>query len=167
MDAANVDLKAFRDATYRRFVGARLQPVLDSLKLMKQLGIWVEVTTLLIPNLNDDPVELEEAANFIAEELGPETPWHLSRFFPAYRMQDVAPTPEGTLTRAIEIARTAGLHYVYAGNSRQAIDTNCHACGTPLIRRAGYRITANYVTSETTCPSCAAPVSGIGMSTEA
>ena len=167
LDAANVDLKAFRDATYRRYVGARLQPVLDSLKLMKQLGIWVEVTTLLIPGLNDDPAELEEAANFIADELGPETPWHLSRFFPAYRMQDVAPTPEATLTRAIEIARAAGLHYVYAGNSRQTIDTNCHACGTPLVRRAGYRITANHVTSQTTCPNCATPVAGIGMSAEA
>jgi pyruvate formate lyase activating enzyme len=166
LDAANVDLKAYRDGTYRRYVGARLQPVLDSLKLMKQLGIWIEVTTLLIPGLNDDSEELREAAQFIATELGLDTPWHLSRFFPAYRMQGVAPTPEATLTRAIEIARTAGLRYIYAGNTRQAADTVCHNCGTPLIRRAGYRIIENVVTADNTCPGCAFSVAGIGMREE-
>jgi pyruvate formate lyase activating enzyme len=165
LDAANVDLKAFRDVTYRRYVGARLQPVLDSLKLMKRLGIWVEVTTLLIPDLNDDPEELSEAARFIADELGPDTPWHLSRFFPAYRMQHVSPTPECTVTRAIEIGKAAGLHYVYAGNSRQGADTLCHSCGATLIRRAGYRIVANAVTPENTCPKCGGPVAGMGMHT--
>ena len=84
LDAANVDLKAFRDETYRRYVGARLQPVLDAMKVMKRLGIWLEVTTLVIPGINDDPAELRDAARFVAQELGVETPWHISRFFPAY-----------------------------------------------------------------------------------
>ena len=84
LDAANVDLKAFRDETYRRYVGARLQPVLDAMKVMKRLGIWLEVTTLVIPGINDDPAELRDAARFVAHELGVETPWHISRFFPAY-----------------------------------------------------------------------------------
>ncbi|MGC9468986.1 MAG: AmmeMemoRadiSam system radical SAM enzyme [Anaerolineae bacterium] len=163
LDAANVDLKAFNDKVYRKYVGARLQPVLDSLKLMKQLGIWVEVTTLLIPDVNDDDQELREAAQFIVEELGPETPWHLSRFFPAYRMQDVPPTPEDTIVRAVKIGKEAGLQYVYAGNSRQNVDTRCHECGTTLIRRSGYMILKNRITEEGTCPECGTPVSGVGM----
>lgn len=164
LDAANVDLKAFRDATYRRHIGARLQPVLDTLKLMRRLGIWVEVTTLIIPDLNDDLDELKDAARFIADELGPDTPWHLSRFFPAYRMHTHAPTPESTVERAIETARAAGLHYVYAGNSRLSADTVCPACGARLIQRSGYTIVRNRVTAEGNCPDCYTPIAGIGMS---
>jgi len=92
LDAANVDLKAFRDEVYREYVGARLQPVLDSLRKMKELGIWLEVTTLVIPDINDDPDALREAAHFVAEELGPETPWHISRFHPTYKLTDTPPT---------------------------------------------------------------------------
>ena len=91
LDAANVDLKGFRDEVYRRYVGARLQPVLDSLERMKRLGIWVEVTTLIIPGVNDDSQELQETARFVSGELGPETPWHISRFTPAYQMASVPP----------------------------------------------------------------------------
>ena len=163
LDAANVDLKAFNDKTYRTYTGARLQPVLDSLKLMKQLGIWVEVTTLIIAGINDDDAELRDAARFIVEELGPETPWHLSRFFPAYKMNHVPPTPESTITRALEIGREVGLRYVYAGNSRQNITTTCHVCGEPLIQRAGYAILSNTVTATGTCPKCGTPVAGLGM----
>lgn len=164
LDAANVDLKAFRDATYRRHIGTRLQPVLDSLKLMKRLGIWVEVTTLIIPDLNDELDELKDAARFIADELGPGTPWHLSRFFPTYRMHTHSPTPESTVERAIEIAREAGLHYVYAGNSRQNADTVCPVCGARLIQRSGYTIVRNRITAEGQCPDCHTSVAGIGMS---
>ncbi|MBN1249240.1 MAG: AmmeMemoRadiSam system radical SAM enzyme [Anaerolineae bacterium] len=163
LDAANVDLKAFRDETYRQYVGARLQPVLDSLKQMKSLGIWVEVTTLLIPTLNDDPGELKEAAEFIAEELGVETPWHLSRFYPTYKLQDVPPTPESTVTRAVEIGKEAGLRYVYGGNTRQSQNTTCHSCGELLIRRSGYTIGKNVVTPDGCCPTCKTPVAGLGM----
>jgi pyruvate formate lyase activating enzyme len=100
LDAANVDLKAFRKETYLRYVGAGLQPVLDNLKLMKRLGIWIEVTTLVIPNLNDDPSELRDVARFIVQELGANTPWHISRFFPGYKMTDRSPTPIQKLYKA-------------------------------------------------------------------
>jgi pyruvate formate lyase activating enzyme len=109
LDAANVDLKAFREKTYRRYVGARLQPVLESLKAMKQLGIWLEVTTLVIPGINDDPAELKDAAEFVAKELGADTPWHISGFFPAYKMTDVPPTSATTLERTRKIGRESGL----------------------------------------------------------
>ena len=116
LDAANVDLKAFRDETYRSACGARLQPVLDSLKSMKELGVWVEVTTLVVPALNDSEAELRDVAQFLAHDLGAETPWHVSRFHPDYEMQDRGPTPEKTLRRAYELGREAGLRYVYVGN---------------------------------------------------
>lgn len=166
LDAANVDLKAFRDETYRRFVGARLQPVLDTLKRMKRLGIWLEVTTLVILGVNDDPEELRDAADFVAKELGPDTPWHISRFFPAYKMQDVPLTPMDTLRRAYEIGLAAGLHYVYVGNiPGEGEDTICHRCGQLLIRRFGFSVIENYV-CDSCCPHCGAPVAGIGMSQE-
>jgi pyruvate formate lyase activating enzyme len=145
LDAANVDLKAFRDETYRKYVGARLQPVLDAMRVMKRLGIWLEVTTLVIPGINDDDEELRDAADFVAEELGADTPWHISRFSPAYTMTDVPPTPVETLRRAREIGLEAGLRYVYLGNVPGEANTVCHACGKTLIRRSGYRILENQV----------------------
>jgi len=163
LDAANVDLKAFRDKTYRKYVGARLQPVLDTMKLMKRLGIWLEVTTLVIPGINDDDVELKDAANFVAEELGVDTPWHISRFFPAYKMTDVSPTPVETLNRAREIGLEAGLRYVYVGNVPGEANTECHKCGQVLIRRFGYRILENRVQPNGRCPNCGTPVAGVGM----
>lgn len=163
LDAANVDLKAFRDETYREYVGARLQPVLDSLKAMKQLGIWVEVTTLIIPGVNDEPHELRDAARFVAQELGPETPWHISRFFPAYRMTDVGPTPVVTLQKAQEIGWEEGLRYIYAGNVGGESNTVCHECGRELIRRSGYSIVQNQIRQNGRCPSCNTIVAGVGM----
>jgi pyruvate formate lyase activating enzyme len=163
LDAANVDLKAFRDETYREYVGARLQPVLDSLKAMKRLGIWVEVTTLIIPGVNDEPHELRDAARFVAQELGPETPWHISRFFPAYRMTDVGPTPVVTLQKAQGIGREEGLHYIYAGNVGGESNTVCPECGRELIRRSGYSIAQNRIQEGGRCPSCGTIVSGVGM----
>ncbi len=160
LDAANVDLKGFRKKTYHRFVGAGFQPVLDSLKKMKSLGIWVEVTTLVIPGLNDDPAELLDAALFIARELGPETPWHLSRFFPHYQMPDIPPTPVETLRRAQEIGQEAGLRYVYVGNVAAESVTHCHQCGKTLIRRQGYRIAENNL-QDGRCPACDTPLPGV------
>jgi pyruvate formate lyase activating enzyme len=163
LDAANVDLKAFRDETYRKYVGARLQPVLDSLKVMKRLGIWLEVTTLVIPDINDDLAELRDAAQFVAQELGVETPWHISRFFPAYEMTDVPPTPVSTLQRAREIGLEAGLKYVYVGNVPDdgSQDTICPGCGCVLIRRDGFGI-SNRVRNGR-CPDCGASIAGIGV----
>jgi len=163
LDAANVDLKAFRDETYRKYVGARLQPVLDSLKVMKQLSVWVEVTTLVVPGINDDPAELEDAARFVAEELGVETPWHISRFHPTYKMTDVPPTPIAKLQRAREIGLEAGLRYVYVGNVPGEANTMCHGCGRLLVRRSGYWIPENHVRPDGSCPDCGTPVAGVGM----
>jgi len=163
LDAANVDLKAFRDETYRKYTGARLQPVLDSLKVMKRLGVWVEVTTLVIPGINDEPAELRDAARFVAEELGAETPWHISRFFPTYQMTDVPPTPVSTLQRAREIGLEVGLHHVYVGNVAGEANTSCHVCGRLLIRRSGYGILAHDVQPDGRCPDCGTPVAGVGM----
>lgn len=163
LDAANVDLKAFRDETYREHVGARLQPVLDSLRKMKALGVWVEVTTLVVPGLNDDAGELREAARFVAQELGVETPWHISRFFPAYRMTDVPPTPVSTLQQAREIGLEEGLRYVYVGNVVGEANTVCHGCGRLLIRRSGYSILEHNVGPGGRCPNCGALVAGVGM----
>ncbi|GAI02889.1 unnamed protein product, partial [marine sediment metagenome] len=116
LDAANVDLKSFSDDFYRKLCGAKLQPVLDALKLMKKLGIWVEVTTLIIPTLNDSSEELREIAKFIVNELGEGTPWHISRFYPAYNLTDKPPTPIETIHKAREIGLNEGLKYVYEGN---------------------------------------------------
>ncbi len=161
LDAANVDLKAFRDETYRRYVGARLQPVLDGMKVMKRLGIWLEVTTLVVPGINDDRAELEDVARFVAQELGVETPWHISRFFPAYRMTDVPPTPLGTLRRAQEIGLEEGLRYVYLGNVPGEANTACHSCGRLLIRRSGLGVLEDRAGEEGRCPDCGTPVAGV------
>jgi len=163
LDAANVDLKAFRDETYRKYVGARLQPVLDSLKVMKRLSVWVEVTTLVVPGINDDLAELRDAAQFVAQELGVETPWHISRFYPAYEMTGVPPTPVATLQRAREIGLEEGLRYVYVGNVPGEANTLCHGCGRLLIRRSGYWILENNVQPDGCCPDCGTPVAGVGM----
>jgi pyruvate formate lyase activating enzyme len=163
LDAANVDLKGFRDETYRKYVGARLQPVLDSLRKMKELGIWVEVTTLVIPEINDESEELRDAARFIAEELGPETPWHISRFRPAYKMTDKSTTSPSTLKRAQRIGLEEGLHYVYVGNVPGESNTVCHQCGETLIRRSRYRLVRNNITEGSICPNCSTPVAGVGM----
>jgi pyruvate formate lyase activating enzyme len=165
LDAANIDLKAFRDRTYRRYVGARLQPVLDSLKTMRQMGIWLEVTTLVIPGLNDEEAELRDAAQFIAQELGPDTPWHISRFFPDYKLMNLPPTPLQTLRRAGEIGLEAGLRYVYIGNvpDERRQDTVCPECGQVLIRRNRFSVTMNRIRGGC-CPHCECRIAGIGLS---
>ena len=162
LDAASVDLKAFRDETYRKYVGARLQPVLDILKVIVQLGIWLEVTTLVIPGINDDPAELRGVAQFVAQELGVETPWHISRFFPAYEMTDVPPTPIETMRRAREIGLEAGLYYVYVSNAPGEDSTVCHTCGKTLIRRVGFGVVENSVGPDGRCPDCGASLAGMG-----
>ena len=160
LDAANVDLKCFSKTLYRTTIEGGLQPVLDNLILMKRLGIWLEITTLVIPGLNDDPDELRQAAEFIVQNLGKDTPWHLSRFFPAYKMIDRPPTPLPTLARAREIGRQAGLRYIYVGNVVEEPDTICPGCGEMLVRRRGYRILENRV-HYGRCSECGEPVAGL------
>jgi pyruvate formate lyase activating enzyme len=166
LHAANVDLKAFRDGTYKNVCGARLQPVLDSLVKMKALGIWVEVTTLVVPGMNDSEDELREIARFLAAELGPGTPWHVSRFHPDYHMHDRRATPPGTLRRAYELGREAGLHYVYVGNLPGAHleDTHCPHCGQVVIGRRGFQVIHSDI-QRGRCAHCGTPVAGVGMGT--
>lgn len=164
LDAANVDLKSFRDDFYKEQCGARLQPVLDNLKRMVQQRVWVEVTTLLIPDLNDGDDELREIAGFIVQELGPQVPWHISRFHPTYEMLDHPPTPIQTLHRAKEIGLAAGLRYVYEGNVPGAggEDTACPQCGRIVIHRFGFRV-LEYALREGHCLHCGATVDGVGL----
>ncbi len=163
LDGANVDLKGFRDRTYRKFAGARLDPVLDALKAMKRLGVWIEVTTLVIPTVNDERDELRDVTRFIVDELGADTPWHISRFFPTYQMFDVPPTPVKGLRGARDIGLEEGLRYVYLGNvGGEDQDTRCHGCGTVVIRRGGYSIADNRI-RHGLCPECNASIAGVGM----
>ena len=160
LDAANVDLKAFSKETYNHSIGAGFQPVLDNMKLMKKLGIWLEVTTLIIPDLNDSPAELRQAAQFIAHELGVNTPWHLSRFFPGYRMTGRGPTSIDSLRQAEEIGRAEGLQHIYIGNVPGGSDTVCPNCGKTLIQRNGYHINENNLI-DSSCPECGTAISGV------
>jgi pyruvate formate lyase activating enzyme len=164
LDAANVDLKAFRDEFYRTECGARLAPVLESLKYMRKLGVWVEVTTLVIPGLNDSEQELRDIARFLVQELGPEVPWHVSRFHPYYKEWDRPPTPVSTLHRAREIGLEEGLRYVYEGNvpGSPGEHTYCYACGERVIARTGFQITA-YRLQDGRCPRCGTVMDGVGL----
>jgi pyruvate formate lyase activating enzyme len=162
LDAANIDLKGFRDAYYKRVCGAPLQPVLDAIRLYKQLGVWIELTTLLVPGRNDGEEELRELAGFIVADLGDEVPWHISRFFPAYKMEQVPVTPIESLRRAERIGRAAGLKYVYLGNlfDHEGMDTQCPGCGTRLIRRA-WLFTVENRLADGACPACGRRIPGV------
>ena len=161
VDGANVDLKAFRDDFYKTHCRARLAPVLETLEALKRGGVWVEVTTLVIPGLNDDPGELAELAAFIAERLGRETPWHISRFHPCHRRTDRGPTPLETLEQAAGMGRAAGLDFVYLGNvpGSDFQHTHCPACATPVVVRQGYQ-TQNHLSPSGACPGCGAQLPG-------
>ncbi len=162
LDAANVDLKAYSDEFYRKMCGARLAPVKATLKRMKARGIWVEVTTLVIPGLNDAPSELKALATFMVDELGPETPWHLSRFHPTYRLTDRSTTPVETLEAAHQIGTAAGLKYVYIGNvpGSGAENTHCPSCDNIIINRFHYHARARLIDGNH-CAYCHAPIDGI------
>jgi pyruvate formate lyase activating enzyme len=164
LDAANVDLKSFRDRIYRRSIGARVRPVLDALIEMRRLGIWVEVTTLVVPGLNDSDEELAAIARWLVAELGPDVPWHVSRFYGAHRLADASPTPAATLRRAVAAGREAGLHYVYAGNAPEIAGeaTVCPGCGSAVIERESYRVIARRMQAER-CATCGYRIAGIGL----
>lgn len=164
LDAANVDLKAYTEDFYKTYCGAKLSAVKETLVLMKQLGIWVEVTTLLIPGLNTDPKELRALALFLADTLGPDTPWHISRFHPTYRLMDPDPTPIDLLRNARKIGLEAGLKFVYVGNvpGEKGENTVCAHCGENLIDRRGFRIEKNRIRNGN-CPTCGLAVIGIDM----
>jgi len=160
LHAANIDLKGFRDSFYKDICGARLQPVLDSIMLYKELGIWIEITTLIIPGLNDSDEELDGIAKFLVS-VGEDIPWHVSRFHPTYKLQDAPITPVNTLKRAREIGLAAGLRYVYEGNvPGEGEDTICWNCKQRLISRQGFSILSNKC-KDGFCASCGSRIDGV------
>jgi pyruvate formate lyase activating enzyme len=164
LDAANIDLKGFSDRFYREVVHAMLPEVLDSIVEYKRQGIWIELTTLIIPGWNDADEDLRGIAGFIAEKVGVETPWHVSQFYPTYRMTDRPRTPVATLRRARQFGRDAGLRYVYEGNApgEGGENTVCPGCGELLIERYGFSVQKNRIEAGK-CPDCAALIDGVEM----
>ena len=163
LDAINIDVKAFTDNSYKDLCGARLKPVLRTTQLMKELGVWVEVTTLIIPGLNDGDEELRDIARFV-KSVGPEVPWHVTQFYPTYKLLDRPRTPVATLRRAREIGIKEGLHYVYEGNvpGEGGENTYCYACGAILIERYGLALIRNRL-QDGKCPQCGTKIDGVGM----
>jgi len=164
LDAANIDLKGFSEEFYRDTVHARLSEVLDSIIAYRKHGIWLELTTLIIPGLNDSDSELQGIAEFIVTNLGVDTPWHVTQFYPTHKLTNRPRTPLATLLRARDIGIAAGLHYVYEGNvpGDGGENTYCPSCSALLIKRYGYVIETNRI-SNGTCPDCNAAIAGIGL----
>lgn len=163
LDGANIDLKSFSDDFYRKVCGARLQPVLDSITLYHQLGIWIEITTLIIPTLNDSDDELRDLARFI-KNLDESIPWHITAYYPTYRLTDKPRTPIRTLRKAREIGLSEGLRYVYEGNlpGEGSEHTFCYNCKNLLIKRLGFHVTENKI-KDSKCPNCQAVIDGVGL----
>ncbi|MEI6205488.1 MAG: AmmeMemoRadiSam system radical SAM enzyme [Desulfuromonadales bacterium] len=164
LDAANIDLKGFSEGFYRDIIHARLSEVLDSIIDYRNQGVWLELTTLIIPGLNDSEDELRGMAEFIASNLGIDTPWHVTGFYPIYKMTDRPRTPAATLRMAREIGIAAGLRYVYGGNVPGAGGENtcCPSCSSLLIKRHGFAVGACRI-SNGTCPDCGITIAGIGI----
>jgi len=161
LHAANIDLKGFSDDFYRRICGAQLKDVLEGIREYKQRGIWIEITTLVIPEENDDLKQLSGIAQFIADELGADTPWHVSRFFPRHQMKDRSPTSSRSLERALEAGDRAGLKYIYEGNVANGREqTICPSCGAVVISRSGYTVTRTNL-KDGACGSCGKAIAGI------
>jgi pyruvate formate lyase activating enzyme len=160
--AMNIDLKGFSDSFYREVVRGRLGPVKDSIVRARSLGIWVEVTTLLIPGLNDSDAELRELAGFLAR-TDPSMPWHVSRFSPMRMQSHLRPTPTADLERARRIGRESGLRHVYLGNARgpSYSDTFCPGCGETVVARDGFSVSSNALDDLGACPNCGESVPGV------
>jgi pyruvate formate lyase activating enzyme len=164
MDAANVDLKAFTESFYHRTCAAHLGEVLDTLRYLRhETDVWIEITTLLIPGRNDSDAEIAAESEWIAENLGLDVPLHFTAFHPDYKMRDVPPTPPATLTRARDIARRAGLRYVYTGNvhDSEGGTTSCPGCGAAVVVRDWYRMRRYSLTDDGRCRSCGTVLPGV------
>jgi pyruvate formate lyase activating enzyme len=161
LHGANIDLKAFSDEFYKKQCGARLEPVLNTIKKLAEKRIWIEITTLLIPGLNDSEDELIKLAEFIKTQNA-DIPWHISRFHPAYRMNNISPTPSERIIRAKQIGYNAGLRYVYTGNipGDEGEKTHCHNCGNLLIDRYGFTVNFNNLKNGR-CPMCKSYIPGV------
>lgn len=175
LDAVNVDLKSFRDDVHQRLCGAPLRPVRQALARWRQFGVWLEVTTLVIPGLTDDAAELLQIAAFIRDELGADTPWHLTRFHPDHQLRHLPPTPAATLHAARDAALNVGLRYVYTDVEPRGRgwDTSCRFCGATLLERAQYALTASHLRTCSGaatscdgwagCPRCGAALPGVAL----
>ena len=161
LHGANVDLKGFSEKYYKELCGAKLKPVLKTLELMKKMNVWVEVTTLLVPGLNDSKEELQQLAKFLVN-LDPDIPWHISRFHPTYRLTNVRATPPESIRKAKDIGYEAGLRYVYTGNlpGDDGEKTFCHQCKELLIDRYGFYVRKNVI-ANSRCPKCSAEIPGV------
>lgn len=160
IDAANIDLKSYNDDYYKKELGGNLQKVLDNLKLFVKKGIWIEVTTLIVPTKNDSQKELEQIAGFIADELGKNVPWHISAFHPDFKEQLLPRTPLESLQKAYEIGKKKGLQYVYMGNTQNKNNTYCSDCNEQLIQRNGFGITQSFLNGNK-CPKCSKKLEGV------
>jgi pyruvate formate lyase activating enzyme len=163
LDAANVDVKSYDEGFYKKVCGAKLAPVLDTVEYMRSAGIWVEVTTLIIPTLNDSEEELKKIAKWIFT-TDKSIPWHISAFYPAYKLLEVPPTPRAIVDRAREIGLEEGLRYVYTGNvpGDPGESTYCYNCKEVLIERFGFEVRKNSI-KESRCPNCSTEVDGVEM----
>jgi pyruvate formate lyase activating enzyme len=162
IDAANIDLKAFSESTYLKLTGGKLQPVLDSLKVYRKMGIWLEITNLIVPEWTDNLEGIRNMCEWLSENGFNNTPVHFSRFYPIHKLQQLPPTPVEVLNSAAKIALSAGLKYVYTGNvpGNEISDTICPSCNTTLVMRSGYRVTSNTITSGK-CAKCGYKVDGV------
>jgi len=159
LDAANIDLKSYSERFYHTVCGGRLKPVLENIEYMKKKDIWVEVTTLVIPDMNDDPMQIISIAQFI-KDIDPGIPWHISRFYPAYKLQEIPPTPAKTLINIRQMGLQVGLRYVYLGNvpgEGDGENTYCYNCHKLLIKRAGFSVFENHI-KDGKCPFCGAKI---------
>ncbi|HOW72619.1 MAG TPA: AmmeMemoRadiSam system radical SAM enzyme [Phycisphaerae bacterium] len=168
LTAVKIDFKAFSQDFYAEMCSASLEPVLNTFKTLKNIGIWFELVVLIIPTKNDSADEIRQMSDWILKNLGPDVPVHFTRFSPTYRVKNLPPTPAATLDRCRKTALETGLHYVYVGNlpSHPGENTYCHQCKAELIRRVGYRIAANAV-KEGKCPKCGTAIPGVWSQTQA
>lgn len=161
LTAINIDLKSWSESFYKEVCGAKLAPVINNIRKCIELGVWVEVTTLLIPGMNDSAEELKEIAGFLAE-LDPNIPWHVTAFFPSYKLKGVQPTPLSSINLAVKIGQDCGLNYVYAGNISRSdgISTLCPSCGYKLLVRNHFTLSENML-QDGTCPACHCAIAGV------
>lgn len=162
LTGVKIDFKAFTEKFYVEWCSGHLEPVLHTLEVLRDIGIWYELVVLIIPTLNDSPAEIEQMSKWVLDHLGPDVPMHFTRFHPTYRVTNLPRTPIATLERCREIALRAGIHYVYAGNvpMHPGENTYCHNCKNELIRRVGFRVVANRI-RDGRCPDCGTAIPGI------
>jgi pyruvate formate lyase activating enzyme len=162
IDAANIDLKAFTESTYLKLTGGKLQPVLDSLKVYLEMGVWLEITNLVVPTWSDSLKEIRDMCRWLNDNGFSKTPLHLSRFYPLHKLEQLPPTPVDTLYKAAMIAKEEGIRHVYTGNvpGNELSNTICPECKTTLISRNGFRVTSNAI-RDGKCSNCSKPVEGV------